>query len=41
MRDWLAWVLIRMARRLTTLGEVDDLLAQIEPKQRWAAFEQR
>lgn len=37
MRDWLAWVMIRMARRLTTLGDVDDMLKQAEPIQRWAA----
>ncbi len=37
MRDWLALVLIRMARRLTTMGDVDDMLKQAEPMQRWAA----
>lgn len=41
MRDWLAWLLVRAARRLTTLGDVDDMLERAETMQRWAAFEQR
>lgn len=41
MRDWLAWMLIRCARRLTTLGDVDDQLARAQAMQHWAAFADR
>lgn len=40
MRDWLAWLLVRAARRLTTLGDIDDTLKRVETMQR-AAFKQR
>jgi hypothetical protein len=41
MRDWLALLIIRAARRLTTWGPTDDYLAEAERHQQWAAFRDR
>lgn len=41
MRDWLALLIIRAARRLTTWGPTDDYLAEAERHQQWDAFRDR
>lgn len=36
MRDWMALQMIRLARRLTTWGDVDDVLGRAGLMQHWA-----